>query len=102
MRASTEDYRQSSDRLKEFIEDRCHLNPFAWVSSERLVGAYEDWCRKNGEKYPLEGREFTEQIRATGCSPKTKEIMGKTTRGWLGIDLKQTSQSEREWEDEAK
>lgn len=36
VQASTADYRQSSDRLKEFFEDCCHLNQFAWVSSERL------------------------------------------------------------------
>jgi putative DNA primase/helicase len=86
--ASTADYRQNSDRLKEFFEDCCHLSQFAWVSSERLVGAHQGWCHRNGEKYPLDTRDFTEQIRAKGCQPKTKEIKGKGTRGWPGIDLK--------------
>jgi len=89
--ASTEDYRESSDRLKEFIEDCCRINPFAWVSSERIVGAYEEWCRRNGEKYPLQGREFTDQLRDKNCAPKSKEIHGKQTRGWSGIDLVQSA-----------
>jgi putative DNA primase/helicase len=84
---STGDYRQSSDRLREFIEDSCYLNPNAWVGSGQLQSAYQDWCRRNGEKFPLEGREFTDQIRANGCKPKSKEINGKLTRGWAGIGL---------------
>jgi putative DNA primase/helicase len=88
VQTSTDDYRQNSDRLREFFEDCCNLNQFAWVSSERLVAGYKGWCTRNGEKYPLEGRDFTDQIRAKGCSPKSKEIKGKSTRGWLGIDLK--------------
>jgi putative DNA primase/helicase len=91
VRASTDDYRESSDRLKEFIEDCCRINSFAWVSSERIVGAYEDWCRKNGEKYPLQGRDFTDQLRDKGCVPKSKEIHGKPSRGWAGIDLMESA-----------
>jgi putative DNA primase/helicase len=96
VQASTDDYRQSSDRLREFLEDCCHLNQFAWVSSAGLVGAYQEWCRRNGEKFPLEGRDFTDQVRAKGCSPKSKEIKGKSTRGWLGIDLRGTPERARE------
>jgi len=84
---STGEYRQTADRLCEFIQDCCGLNEFAWVSSGQLVNAYQDWCRRNGEKFPLEGRDFTDQIKAKGCAPKTKEIQGKPTRGWAGIEL---------------
>ena len=93
---STGDYRASSDRLKEFIEDSCRLNQFAWVSSGQLMSAYLDWCRRNGEKFPLEGRDFADQMRAKGCSPKTKEIRGKPTRGWSGIELVRSTEPEFE------
>jgi putative DNA primase/helicase len=94
VRASTDDYRESSDRLKEFIEDCCRINPFAWVSSERIVGAYEEWCHRNGEKLPLQGRDFTDQLRDKGCAPKSKEIHGKSVRGWVGIDLMESARSQ--------
>ena len=88
VRASTADYRSTSDRLKDFIEDCCDLDPNAWASSVELHQAYGSWCQKNSEKYPLESRDFTEQIRAKGCSPKTKEVNRTTTRGWIGIGLR--------------
>jgi putative DNA primase/helicase len=100
VQVSTEEYRQSSDRLKEFIEDCCHLNQHAWVSSERLVNTYQEWCKRNGEKYPLEGRDFTDQLRAKGCSPKTREVRRRSIRGWNGIDLKESAKPESEGEDE--
>jgi putative DNA primase/helicase len=100
VQASTEEYRECSDRLREFLEDCCQLNRRAWVSSARLVNAYQDWCKKNGEKYPLEGREFTDQMRAKGCSPKPRELRGKTTRGWNGIDLKDSLRAEYEANDD--
>jgi putative DNA primase/helicase len=86
--ASTEEYRESSDRLKDFIEDCCHLNPYAWVSSERLSQAYSTWCEKNGERFPLAHNNFMEQIKLKGCTPKINRIHGNKTRGWAGIEVK--------------
>ena len=82
---ATGSYRESCDRLREFIEDECHLSKFAWVSFGELQTAYQDWCKRNGERNPLEGRDFTEQLREKGCQPKTREVMRKSTRGWSGI-----------------
>ena len=84
---STEDYRQTSDRLKEFIEDCCHLNPYAWVSSDGLSKAYSTWCEKNGERHPLNRNEFQEQIKSKGCAAKSNKIHGKLERGWNGIEV---------------
>jgi len=85
--ASTEEYRESSDRLKDFIEDSCRLNPYAWVSSSSLSQAYTAWCSKNGERFPLGQNAFVEQIKLKGCTPKKKEIKGKQIRGWAGIEV---------------
>jgi putative DNA primase/helicase len=85
--ASTAEYRESSDRLKNFIEDCCFRNSNSWVSSERLSHAYTEWCAKNGERNPLDGRAFGEQLREKGCTPKKKEVRGKQVRGWEGIEL---------------
>jgi putative DNA primase/helicase len=85
--ASTEEYRAESDRLKDFIEDCCNLNQYAWGSSVKLSQAYTDWCSKNGE-HPLEPTGFWEQIKRKGCTPKRREIHGKDMRGWAGIEVK--------------
>jgi len=83
--ASTAEYKESSDRLKEFIEDRCYLNPNAWVSSEQLNISYADWCSKNGERFPLDAKGFVQQLKLKRLVPKSKEINKKTTRGWSGL-----------------
>jgi putative DNA primase/helicase len=85
--ASTEEYKESSDRLKPFIEDCCYLNPNAWVSSERLNEAYIEWCGKNGERYPLDSNNFVAQLKAKKCTAHTNTISGKKVRGWKGIEL---------------
>ena len=85
--ASTDEYRESSDRLKAFLEDCCYLNQYAWTASALLSGAYAQWCEKNGERHPLNSTDFTEQIKIKGCTAKKKEIKGEQVRGWNGIGL---------------
>jgi phage/plasmid-associated DNA primase len=84
---ATGEYRESSDRLKTFIEDCCYLNQYAWTASALLSGAYVQWCGKNGERHPLNSTNFIEQIKAKGCTAKKKEIKTKQVRGWAGIGL---------------
>jgi putative DNA primase/helicase len=93
VRASTADYREISDRLKEFLEDCCSIHPDAWAPWERIARIYEEWCRKNGEKYPLSRRDITDHLRVKGCEPKSKTLHGKLTRGWAGIEVLASVQS---------
>ncbi len=60
---ATEQYRQESDRLKEFFEDKCVLAPTDdasswkkdgyWVPVSNLYAAYTSWAEATGNKYPL-------------------------------------------------
>jgi putative DNA primase/helicase len=86
--ASTAEYHESSNRLREFLEDRVHVDPNAWVSSESLNAAYSDWCDKNGERFPLDSKAFVEQLRSKRFAPKRKEIQRNDARGWQGLELK--------------
>ena len=88
VRLATGEYQESSDRLREFIQDDCRLSKLAWTSSEQLQDRYHAWCKRNGERHPLEGRDFTDQLRAIGCEPRKREIGGRQTRGWTGLDLR--------------
>jgi len=60
--AATEQYRQESDRLREFFEDRCVLaltgdaaswkQEGCWVPVAELYAAYASWAEATGNKYP--------------------------------------------------
>ncbi len=84
--AATEEYRQESDRLKDFIEDHCIVLPTAWVGVSNLWDAYRKWEEENGVKFPLVKTAFDERIQRLGCTKKVKEC--GTIRAWQGIGLK--------------
>jgi putative DNA primase/helicase len=44
VQAATEDYRQESDPLVDFLNDRCVLHSRARVGGRELFTAYRDWC----------------------------------------------------------
>jgi phage/plasmid-associated DNA primase len=50
VRGATENYRQDSDRLREFFDERCIVEPAASVSSKELYEAYTEWTREAGER----------------------------------------------------
>ena len=74
--AATEQYRQESDRLKEFFEDRCMLadtgdslswkKEGCWVPVSDLYGAYTSWAATVGNKYPLSKDSFDNRLAACG------------------------------------
>ena len=77
--AATEQYRQESDRLKEFLDDRCVFAPgdrsswgkdVYWVPVSDLYPAYTSWAESTRTKYR---------------SPRTNSING--WRSWAGKEL---------------
>jgi P4 family phage/plasmid primase-like protien len=102
MAAATEQYRQESDRLKEFFEDQCVLAPSGdgnswkdsgfWVSSSALYSAYTSWAEATGAKYPLSKDSFDERLGKLGRKRHRLRPEGgresKLTRVWLGIRFK--------------
>jgi phage/plasmid-associated DNA primase len=97
--AATEDYRQESDRLKEFFEDKCILMPSGdgdswkqdkcWVPVSDLYGAYTSWADATGHKYPLSKDSFDERLVKLGRKRDRVRPNGrrdtKQIRVWLGI-----------------
>ncbi len=97
--AATEQYRQESDRLKEFFEDRCIVaadgdpnswkKERCWVSAAELYAAYTAWAEAAGDKYPLAKGIFDERLRRLGRKQDRVRSDGrretKQIRVWLGI-----------------
>lgn len=82
---ATEQYRHESDRLAEFLEDRCTFAPKAWVPVTALWQAYESWANSVGERYPLTKASFEERLMRLECK-KARDPSG-SVRAWKGIRL---------------
>lgn len=82
VRTATEEYRGEMDVLGDFIADCCTLQPNATVANTTLWAAYEEWGRENGEKYPVNRREFKRNLEQRGLVQKRTGI-----RYWQGIGL---------------
>ncbi len=74
VRIATEEYRNESDILGEFLNDRCVIKKAATVPAQQLYVAYVDWCKENGE-HPktqnslgrmLTGREEFDRVKVNG------------------------------------
>ncbi|MEX0741472.1 MAG: phage/plasmid primase, P4 family, partial [Phycisphaeraceae bacterium] len=80
--AATAEYRDESDPLKDFISDRCELDPEAQILTAELRRAYEAHCEENGAK-PLGKMRFAEALGRHGCHG------GKNWQGriWKGVTL---------------
>lgn len=97
--AATEQYRQESDRLKEFFEDRCIIaadgdaNSWKkekfWVPVTNLYPAYSDWAEASGDKHPVSKGIFDERLQKLGRKQDRARPDGgrdtKQIRLWLGI-----------------
>jgi P4 family phage/plasmid primase-like protien len=102
--AATEQYRQESDGLKGFFEDRCvfaatgDVNSWKkekfWVAVTDLYSAYSYLCcaAANGDKHPLSKGLFDERLEKLGRKQDRVRPDGgrdtKQIRVWLGIRFK--------------
>jgi putative DNA primase/helicase len=97
--AAMEQYRQESDRFKEFFEDRCVLAPNGdgtswkkdgdWVPVSDLYAAYACWAEATGNKYPVSKDSFDQRLQKLGRKRDRVRPNGgrdaKQIRVWLGI-----------------
>jgi putative DNA primase/helicase len=82
----SEQYRQESDPLVEFIEDCCDLDPEAAATSGALWHEYLRWKQKQGDVDVIDRTTFGRKLQARGM--KKERIGRERTRGWRGIRLK--------------
>jgi putative DNA primase/helicase len=91
--ASTEEYRQSQDPLRDFFDDECEFDPMVYVGVVELRSAYEQWVKDNGIRYPLGPREFNRRLEARQCERKSKRYVNaigteKIGKCWFGVTLR--------------
>lgn len=83
-----EEWRKSLDPLERFVQKRCELIPYAWVSYADLYDAYEDWCDENSVCAVDTKVSFTKNIR-NRFNVFNKRKGGNGDRGLRGIGLRQ-------------
>ena len=80
--AATNEYRQESDSIAQFIEECCNLDSQQTVSKNGLYEAYQKWAEQSGE-HPLTKKGLGIRLLEKGF----KEIRNKKSRFWDGIGL---------------
>lgn len=81
---ATTEYREESDHIGEFIEDRCAVRSGAHVTSAALWKAYQDWATWN-EEVLLPRQTFGERLKRRGFQQDRTGHGGQ--RMWAGISL---------------
>ncbi len=82
---ATQDYRDESDVLAEFIIDEVREDITAPLMTGReLYGVYQHWCETAGERFPFSYRNFNEELRSRGLQSS------RSDKGlcWKGLALK--------------
>ena len=91
---ATDEYRASQDSFAEFISDCCLLESDAWVSSEALRNAFDEWSSEHGNGWlngnGISDKAFAKKLQRFGCSSR-KGTGG--VRGWSGLRLNLTDET---------
>jgi len=85
---ATKAYREESDPLAEFLDERYETCADAFVESSLFRRDYEQWATENGDK-PLNNRALSNRLRARGfVNDRTGH---NRVRGWKGLRPKTVS-----------
>lgn len=82
---ATRDYKDESDPLRPFFDDRCDLDAAFRVPKGELWNAYQDWCRVNRDK-PASRRVFADKMKSRGFGEGSTGV----ARYWTGLRLRAT------------
>lgn len=83
VRDYTEEYRRENDPLRDWIEDRCELDPEAETTAKALRESYTAWAEENGEK-ALAPNTVAKHLKSRGIHRKR----GRAARAWRGIRVR--------------
>ena len=79
VRDATDEYRQKSDKIQNFIDECLNPDPQAVVKAKYVYEAFGKWCKLNG--YGIENKtNFFDELRAKGLLFDSGTINGITAR----------------------
>ena len=81
---ATNEYREESDSIAQFIEESCVVGAEETVSKNGLYEAYQKWAEQSGER-PLTKKGLGSKLLEKGF----KEDRTEKSRFWVGIGLSQ-------------
>ena len=92
VKEATEAYREASDPVRDFVADRCILDPGAQVTVAVLWEDYLDWYLQTGEQHPLERPALTRRLEALGL--RKIRYGHKRDWTWLGVCRRQDADAQ--------
>ena len=78
--SATDEYRQSSDKVGNFIAERLEPVPGVNMAAKDVYDEYQRWCRDNGYGQENKGN-FYADLRAKGLLKQSGTVAGRTVRG---------------------
>jgi len=91
--AATEEYRNDSDHVADFVAERCvdwrrYPEQNLRTPKERVYGAYCAWCRAVGEDV-LNRTTFNSRLRGHGFVDKPLRVDGRLQKCWTHLTLQE-------------
>jgi putative DNA primase/helicase len=89
--SATEEYFESQDAMRRWMEDHCFVHPSVRSTTEDLFSSWKLWAENWGE-YPGTLQKFSEEVLKRGF----ERWRDKRRRGFLGITIK-TDENQSEY-----
>lgn len=84
----TDEYRGEMDTIAQFIDAECEEGSSYEVASQTLYNQYSNWCKSSGH-HAMSITSFSSQLTSKGY----EKIHTKTGKKWLGIQVREYSQT---------
>jgi len=91
VKAATQEYRESSDILADFVETtiRLKMPETSTIRVTELYKLYKVYAKANEIEHPISVRNFNEYFRTKGVRYGVARIGEKTAKVWFGIGLQE-------------
>ena len=83
---ASNDYRDESDLLGEFLEEYCQMGPGLEDNQKVVFSAYRSWCNEIGTKCSIQ-HSFTRKLGSRGINTRRKKENGEVSRLYCGLCL---------------
>jgi putative DNA primase/helicase len=78
-------YREESDPIREFLDERCELGAGFSVTAANVWREYQSWAQLNGDRL-LKRKQLTRHLQTRGL--RKEQVGHAKTWTWLGLRLK--------------